>query len=460
MRRLTEQTSQPRDIFSVSRLNREVRAVLEGSFPLLWISGEISNLARPVSGHIYFSLKDKIAQVRCAMFRMKRQRLRFQPENGQQVLVRARISLYEGRGEFQLLIEHMEPAGEGALQQAFEQLKEKLAAEGLFDTALKRPLPLYPTAVGLITSSSGAALHDLLTVMQQRYPLLKVVIYPVQVQGSLAAKQIKEAITLANRRKEVDLLILSRGGGSLEDLIPFNDEAVARTIAQSKLPLISAIGHEVDFTIADFVADLRAATPSAAAELATPDQQTLTDQINGLQQRLQHIFRQHLERKRATLSSQIRLLKRLHPQQQIQQQIQRTDEQTLKLTTTVQQHLVQLYNKLELLSSRLNAHSPNQTIARYKQQTDNLTTRLIRAFEQQQDKQVKKLATIAHSLQMASPLNTLDRGYALVTAANRDENKILHNASDFTIGQRINVQLANSRLLCRVEEIEKRKKLL
>ncbi len=458
MTRLTEQSSQPRDIFSVSRLNREVRAVLEGSFPLLWISGEISNLARPASGHIYFSLKDKIAQVRCAMFRMKRQRLRFQPENGQQVLVRARISLYEGRGEFQLLIEHMEPAGEGALQQAFEQLKEKLAAEGLFDTALKRPLPPYPTTVGLITSPSGAALHDLLTVMQQRYPLLKVVIYPVQVQGALAAKQIKEAITLANRRSEVDLLILSRGGGSLEDLIPFNDEAVARTIVQSKLPLISAIGHEVDFTIADFVADLRAATPSAAAEIATPDQQALTDRINSLQQRLRHTFQQLLNRKSAAFHSQIRHLKLLHPQQQIQQKIQRTDELELKLSTTIQQQLEHSTNKLELLSNRLSGHSPNQIISRYKQQTGNLTTRFVRAFKQQQDEQLKKLATLAHNLHIASPLNTLDRGYALVT--NRDESKTLCNAADIVIGQRINVQLANGKLHCCVEEIEKRKKLL
>ena len=458
MRQLSKSTSQQRDIFSISRLNREVRAVLEGSFPLLWVSGEISNLARPASGHIYFSLKDKIAQVRCAMFRMKRQHLRFQPENGQQVLVRAQVGLYEGRGDFQLLIEHMEPAGEGALQQAFEELKERLAAEGLFDTALKRPLPPYPATIGLITSSSGAALHDILTIMQQRYPIVKVVIYPVQVQGTLAAKQIKEMITLANRRKEVDLLILSRGGGSLEDLIPFNDEAVARAIAKSTLPLISAIGHEIDFTIADFVADQRAATPSAAAELATPDQQTLDSRISSFQQRLNHSFLQKLSQKRATLTSQLRHLQLLHPQQRLLQQTQHIDDLELKLTTAIQHRLSHTNGQIELLISRLNGRSPNQIISHHKQQLSNLATRFKRSFQQQQEESEKQLVTLAHNLHMASPLNTLGRGYALVTTT--ENGAVLQNAADVAAGDPINVQLANGRLKCRVEEIEKRKKLL
>ncbi len=458
MRQLSKATSQQRDIFSISRLNREVRAVLEGSFPLLWVSGEISNLARPASGHIYFSLKDKIAQVRCAMFRMKRQRLRFQPENGQQVLVRAQVGLYEGRGDFQLLIEHMEPAGEGALQQAFEQLKERLAAEGLFDAALKRPLPPYPATIGLITSSSGAALHDILTIMQQRYPIVKVVIYPVQVQGTLAAKQIKEMITLANCRKEVDLLILSRGGGSLEDLIPFNDEAVARAIVKSTLPLISAIGHEIDFTIADFIADQRAATPSAAAELATPDQQTLDSRISSFQQRLNHSFLQKLSQKRATLTSQLRHLQLLHPQQRLLQQTQHIDDLELKLTTAIQHRLNHTNGQIELLISRLNGRSPNQIISHHKQLLSNLATRFKRSFQQQQEESEKQLVTLAHNLHMASPLNTLGRGYSLVTTA--ENGAILQNAADVATGDPINVQLANGRLKCRVEKVEKRKKLL
>ena len=453
-----EHPSQQRDIYSVSRLNREVRTVLEGSFPLLWISGEISNLARPASGHIYFSLKDEIAQVRCAMFRMKRQRLRFQPESGQQVLVRARISLYEGRGDFQLLIEHMEPAGEGALQQAFEALKQRLAAEGLFEAALKHPLPPFPSAIGLITSASGAALHDLLTVMRQRYPLLRVVIYPTQVQGAQAAGQIKAMIALANQRNEVDLLVLSRGGGSLEDLMPFNDEAVARAIAASRLPIISAVGHEVDFTIADFVADLRAATPSAAAELATPDQMALDLRINTLQQRLAHSFRQQLNSKCNALNNRIRHLQLLHPKQQILQQSQRLDELELKLTTLLSNRLDQLNSRMQLLWSCLNSVSPAQTLARHEQQLVNLSTRFHRDLQLQLKQKRKQLATLAHNLHLVSPLNTLDRGYSLVTTA--DEEQIVRDAREVAIGDQLNVQLAKGGLLCRVEKIDKRKKLL
>jgi exodeoxyribonuclease VII large subunit len=287
-----------RDIYSVSRLVRETRAVLEGSFPLLWISGEISNLAQPASGHIYFSLKDEIAQVRCAMFRMRRQQLRFQPANGQQVLVRARVSLYEARGELQLIVEHMEPAGEGALRLAFEQLKQKLGAEGLFDSDKKKPLPELPRQLGIITSPSGAAIRDLLSVLRRRFPALPVVLYPVQVQGTEAPRQIVRMLQLANRREECDVLILSRGGGSLEDLQPFNEEAVARAIHASRIPVVSGVGHEIDFTIADFVADHRAPTPSAAAELVAPDRLAWRRQLQQLGQRLSLVQLRKIEQLR------------------------------------------------------------------------------------------------------------------------------------------------------------------
>ncbi|MCP4936959.1 MAG: exodeoxyribonuclease VII large subunit, partial [bacterium] len=238
-----------REIYSVSRLNSEARTVLEGSFQLLWVEGEISNLSRPSSGHIYFSLKDAHTQVRCALFKSKRLRLRFQPENGAQVLLRARVSLYEGRGEFQLIVEQLEPAGEGALRQAFEALKQKLAAEGLFDSEMKLPLPAFPRSIGIITSPTGAAIRDLITVLKRRFPALPIVIYPAIVQGDTAPKTIIEMIHLANNRAECDLLVLARGGGSLEDLMAFNDEQLARAIAASVIPIISAIGHEIDFTI-------------------------------------------------------------------------------------------------------------------------------------------------------------------------------------------------------------------
>ncbi|MCU7921893.1 MAG: exodeoxyribonuclease VII large subunit, partial [Candidatus Thiodiazotropha sp. (ex Dulcina madagascariensis)] len=287
----TLQASQ-REIYSVSRLVRETRAILEGSFPLIWVSGELSNLAQPASGHIYFSLKDEAAQVRCAMFRMKRQLLRFRPENGQQVTIRARVSLYEARGEFQLIVEQMEPAGEGALRLAFEQLKHKLATEGLFDSETKKPLPSPPNQLGIITSPTGAAVRDLLTVLRRRFPALPVIIYPVQVQGEDAPRQIIRMLQLANQRQECDLLILSRGGGSLEDLQAFNDEGLARAIHASQIPLVTGIGHEIDFTIADFVADRRAPTPSAAAELVSPDQQEWYQRVTQLARRLSQRQRQ------------------------------------------------------------------------------------------------------------------------------------------------------------------------
>ncbi|MCW8983176.1 MAG: exodeoxyribonuclease VII large subunit, partial [Gammaproteobacteria bacterium] len=251
---------QDREIYSVSQLNREARAQLEGHFPLIWVEGEISNLAKPRSGHIYFTLKDEFAQVRCAMFRMRATHLRFTPKEGQQVLTRVRVSLYENRGDYQLIVESMEEAGSGALQRAFEALKFKLQSEQLFSQELKQPIPDNPQTIGIVTSASGAAIRDILSVLARRNPAIRVIIYPTSVQGEMAAPEIVRAIESANRRDECDLLIVSRGGGSLEDLWPFNEERVARAIAASRLPIVSAVGHEVDVTISDLVADLRAPT--------------------------------------------------------------------------------------------------------------------------------------------------------------------------------------------------------
>ena len=260
-----------RDIYSVSRLNREARGLLEAGLPSLWITGELSNLARPASGHWYFTLKDEDAQVRCAMFRQRTLAVRVAPRDGMQVLMRARVGLYEARGEFQLVVDHLEEAGEGELRRRFEALKQKLAAEGLFDAARKRVPPRFPARIGIVTSATGAALRDVLHVLRRRCPGVPVIVYAVPVQGAGAPREIAAMLELADRRREVEVLLLVRGGGSLEDLFAFNDESLARTIAGIGLPLITGIGHEIDFTIADFVADLRAPTPSAAAELAVPD---------------------------------------------------------------------------------------------------------------------------------------------------------------------------------------------
>ncbi|MES9994084.1 MAG: exodeoxyribonuclease VII large subunit [Candidatus Thiodiazotropha sp.] len=448
----TTNDTQQKEIYTVSRLVRETRAVLEGSFPLIWISGEISNLAQPASGHIYFSLKDEIAQVRCAMFRMKRQRLRFRPENGQQVLIRARVSLYEARGEFQLIAEHMEPAGEGALRLAFEQLKQKLAAEGLFDTQHKQTLPAIPQQLGIITSPSGAAIRDLLTVLKRRFPGLPVIIYPVQVQGEGAAEQITAMLRLANRRNECDLLILSRGGGSLEDLQAFNDEGLAREIHASRIPVVTGIGHEIDFTIADFVADQRAATPSAAAELVSPDQSAWLRQLKQLGQRLGLGQQRHMQQLRERLTVLRGRLFRQHPRQRLQQRSQRFDELSQRLRQAQQLQLVTLKHRLEKLHSRLSLLSPQQRIERQYHRYRLNTERLQQAMEGRLKEQQSRLSQLARDLHTLSPLNTLNRGYAIVS---REEDKhIIRASSEANRGDRVRVRLSQGGLLCRVEDID------
>jgi len=452
---LTASTATPphqRDVYTVSRLNSEVRSVLEGSFPLLWIEGEISNLARPSSGHIYFSLKDKHAQVRCAMFRMKRRLLRFDPENGLTVQVRARVGLYEGRGEFQLVIEHMEAGGEGALRQAFEALKSKLAQEGLFDTEYKKSLPALPRRVGLITSPSGAAVRDVLTVMARRCPSIPVLIYPVSVQGDSAATEIADAIKLANTRGECDLLIITRGGGSLEDLMAFNDEHLARTISRSAIPIISAVGHEVDFTIADFVADQRAPTPSAAAEMATPDRAEWIERVNLLRNRQQRQIKQKISNSRQQLITLQQRLKRVHPELQLQQQQQRLDTQEKQLNNTIIQLFTHQKIKLQVIKSRLNSVTPLHRITKQTFQFEHLYRRLCQAIDATINSKAQALATDAGKLNALSPLATLSRGYS-ITRTHPDHNVILSSDS-LSVGDRVETILQTGKIISRVEKSE------
>jgi exodeoxyribonuclease VII large subunit len=437
-----------RDIYSVSRLVRETRAVLEGSFPLLWISGEISNLAQPASGHIYFSLKDEIAQVRCAMFRMRRQQLRFQPANGQQVLVRARVSLYEARGEFQLILEHMEPAGEGALRLAFEQLKQKLGAEGLFDSDKKKPLPELPRQLGIITSPSGAAIRDLLSVLRRRFPALPVVLYPVQVQGTEAPRQIVRMLQLANRREECDVLILSRGGGSLEDLQPFNEEAVARAIHASRIPVVSGVGHEIDFTIADFVADHRAPTPSAAAELVAPDRLAWQRQLQQLGQRLSLVQLRKIEQLRDAVTGLGHRLRQQHPRQRLQQRAQRLDELGQRLCRAADLLLLHHNRRLERLQSRLQLQSPAKRLQRLRLLHETYEQRLHRGMRQRLEAAKTRLVQQARDLHTLSPLNTLGRGYAILTR--EQDGRILRAATDVDAGDSIKARLAKGGLRCKV----------
>lgn len=441
-----------RDILSISRLNSEVRAVLDGSFPLLWVEGEISNLARPASGHIYFTLKDAHAQVRCAMFRMRRIKLRFQPENGTQVLVRARVSFYESRGEFQLGIEHMEPAGEGALRLAYEALKQQLGAEGLFDAAKKRPLPPFPQRIGVITSPVGAAIHDLLSVLQRRFPAARIILYPVPVQGADAAAKISEMIRLADRRAESDLLVLTRGGGSLEDLAAFNDEAVARAIHAAQLPVVSAVGHEIDFTIADLVADQRAPTPSAAAELISPDQAALQQQLSQQWSRLMAGLHRQLTQAQSALRHLEQRLQQQHPAARLEQRQQRVDELSRRLTQQWQRQHIQSRERLNQLLARLAVLTPAHRLARFRLQYVSLNRRLHQQMQMQLDQTRQQLGHASQQLHAISPLATLGRGYAIVQQYPSGE--IIRNAAAIEPGTRIKAKLAEGALLCQVEGVE------
>jgi len=446
-------SSEPRrDIYSISRLNSEVKAVLDGSFPLLWVEGEISNLARPASGHIYFTLKDAHAQVRCAMFRMRRAKLRFQPENGMQVLVRARAGLYENRGEFQLGIEHMEPAGEGALRLAYEELKQRLGAEGLFDPAHKKPLPSFPQRIGVITSPSGAAIHDLLTVLQRRFPAASVIVYPIPVQGVDAAAKITEMIQLADQRAECDLLVLTRGGGSLEDLAAFNDEGMARAIHTAHLPIVSAVGHEIDFTIADFVADQRAPTPSAAAELISPDQAGLQQQLSQLSSRLATTLYRQSSRYQTTLQHLKQRLKQQHPAARLEQQQQRVDELARRLAQKQQNQQIQIRERLNNLTARLRVLTPTHRLTQFTLQHANLNRRLHHQMHYQLNQFKQQLGHISQHLNAISPLATLGRGYAIVQQ--HPSGEIVRHADVIKPGTQIKARLAEGSLLCQVEEIE------
>jgi len=441
-----------KQIFSVSELNRTIRNLLESEFPLLWIEGEISNLAEPASGHIYFTLKDSQAQVRCAMFKGRVRLLRFKPSNGQQILIRAKVGLYEQRGDFQLIAEHMEEAGDGALQRDFEMLKSKLSKEGLFDARHKQDIPVLPKQIGIITSATGAAIRDVLSVLQRRFPAIPVLIYPVLVQGEKAAADIIKAIKLANAHKKCDILLLTRGGGSLEDLWAFNDENLARQIVKSTIPLVSAVGHEIDVSIADFAADLRAPTPSAAAELISPDQQAYIEIFNAYPQRLRQLIQQQIQRTSEQLSWLKTRLQLQHPHQRLEQQNQRLDDVLQRLNNVCQLYLQQSRHRFEMARQRLFAQQPTQRLQHQQNQLHDLIRRLQQSVTHQLAQKNQQLAASSRTLHIISPLQTLARGYAVVTDA---EGNIITNSQQSQQNATISVQLQQGRLQARVEKITK-----
>jgi len=438
-----------RDIFSVSRLNMEVRSALENSFPLLWVTGEISNLAMPRSGHLYFSLKDASAQVRCAMFRNRRNLLRFQPGDGTQVIVRARVTVYEPRGDLQLVIEHMEPAGEGLLRQQVEELARKLREEGLFGEERKKPLPTFPRRIGVVTSPSGAAIRDVLTVLKRRCPSIPVVVYPVAVQGKTAAGEITEMLKIADRRKECDLLILTRGGGSLEDLMAFNDEQLARTIAGLSIPLISAIGHEIDTSISDHVADRRAPTPSAAAELASPDSEALLHRVDLLAARIQRTQAQHLQRNMQRLDELGIRLQQQHPGVRLQHQAERIATLRSRLQQAGRNRTRILHASLDTLATRLQARAPARRVSDTRSHLERLGKRFETLMRQRVEERSTRVKALARELHAISPLATLERGYSITL---NEKQQAITDSNQVNKGEELEIRFARGSIQCEVTE--------
>lgn len=426
------------NIFTVSRLNTTVRKLLEMEMGQVWLSAEISNFSQPSSGHWYFTLKDDGAQVRCAMFRNSNRRVTFRPQNGQQVLVRATITLYEPRGDYQLIAESMQPAGDGLLQQQFEQLKQRLMSEGLFEQHHKQPLPDPARQVGVITSASGAALHDVLRVLQRRDPSLPVVIYPTQVQGAEAPSGIVRAIELANARNECDVLIVGRGGGSLEDLWSFNDERVARAIFASRIPIVSAVGHETDVTIADFVADLRAPTPSAAAELVSRNQIERLRQLQSQQQRLEMAMDYYLAQQQRTFTRLQHRLQQQHPQLRLARQQTTLMKLQRRLDDAMQLRLRQAARQQERLGLRLTAIRPEMRVQRAGQQLQQWHYRLQQAMQQQLNTHKQRFGYLAAQLEGVSPLATLARGFSVTTAA---DGKVVKKTKQLNPGDMLKTRL-------------------
>lgn len=403
-------------IFTVSRLNQTVRLLLEQEMGQVWISGEISNFTQPASGHWYFTLKDDTAQVRCAMFRNSNRRVTFRPQHGQQVLVRANITLYEPRGDYQIIVESMQPAGEGLLQQKYEQLKQRLADEGLFTQQHKQPLPVPARQVGVITSKTGAALHDILHVLQRRDPSLPVIIYPTAVQGDDAPAQIVRAIELANRRNECDVLIVGRGGGSLEDLWSFNDERVARTIFASRIPVVSAVGHETDVTIADFVADLRAPTPSAAAEVVSRNQQELLRQVLAARQRLEMAMDYLLVSRTQRQTRLQHRLQQQHPQLRLARQQTALIRLRQRMSSALDNQLRRSGQRQQRAEQRLNQQHPQGRLHRAQNRYQQLEYRLSQTIAARLSSTRERFGSALTHLEAVSPLATLARGYSVTTA--------------------------------------------
>ena len=436
-----------RHILQVSELTKKVRFILESELNTVWLCGEISNFIAASSGHWYLSLKDSQAQVRCAMFKNTNRRVRIKPANGQQVLVRAKVSLYEPRGDFQLIIEQMEDAGEGLLRQKYEQLKTKLAAEGIFSQAIKKPLPKHISKIGIVTSPTGAAIKDILTVLNRRNPNVEIIIYPALVQGEFASNDISQAISVANQRAECQVLIVGRGGGSLEDLWSFNEEQVVRAIYQSTIPVISAVGHEIDTTLSDYAADIRAATPSAGAEIVSQDNQVYQDKIMQLIDRLNKSISQKVNVLQYQLKQRHQQLSFLDPINKMRLQQQKVDELSIRLEKAVNAKLQQMQLKPQQLEAKLKQLSPYHTVNKNQQLAQQLHQRLLLAINKSLENKKEQFAHSVGALNIVSPLATLARGYSVTKS---EQGQIISSIKQVVKGNDIKVQVSDGFIEARV----------
>lgn len=437
-----------REVLTVSQLNQRARLLLEDVFPQAWVEGELSNIARPASGHMYFTLKDRNAQVRCAIFKQQASRVRDLLRDGLLVRVRGRVSLYEGRGDYQMILDRVEAAGDGALRLAFEALKTALQAEGLFAQERKQALPKYPQRIGVITSPSGAVLHDIVSVFARRAPHVQLTLIPTAVQGREATVQIVRALALADSA-QYDVLILARGGGSLEDLWCFNEEAVARAVADCQTPIVSAIGHETDVSISDFVADIRAPTPSAAAELLAPDRAELLNRLRSAERQLGLRANEALTRKRIQLQHLRQRLR--HPRERLQQHNQRLDDLTLRLQRAIHAQVQRRNQNYNHLQARLAVQHPQEALTAHQQQLKNLQLRLARATEFNLKQTKQRLHALLQTLHVVSPLATLDRGYSILMTEN--EQHIIRSVDTVQPAQTVQARLADGYLTLQVQAI-------
>jgi exodeoxyribonuclease VII large subunit len=436
-----------RKIYSVSELNAEIKSLLEENYPFIWISGEISNFRIPASGHFYFSLKDAVSQISAVMFRGRQRQLKFEPEDGMSVTGMGRVSVYEPRGSYQIILEYLEPSGVGALQVAFEKLKGKLADEGLFDDQHKVRIPFIPNKIGVITSYSGAVVHDILQVVKRRFAHVAIQVYPVKVQGDGAVEEIVSALELLNELDQCDVVILARGGGSLEDLQAFNSEAVARAIFASRIPVISAVGHETDYTIADFVADLRAPTPSAAAEMAVPEKSVLERRCHEVTAHLYSLILNYFSILKVKTREVSRRL--IHPGRRIEDLRMRIDDLDFRLNRTFVNRLRRERENLEFRTDRLNANTPRLFIRKAKHQLDQNYNNLLKSFLILNNSNQLKIRELTAKLEALNPVAILSRGYSITRAL--PDGRVIKDSREVSLDQDIEVMVARGRLFCRVK---------